>query len=457
MTNLPIWRRLAWRLGASFLLLTAIAILLSGFLQYRAQEQWLRQSLGSLLLNIARTGALLVDGDLHQAVVESGRNDSPEYARLRTQLQRIQETNGLRDPVYTLSDVRGGRASFAVISHGGEPIGKQYELAPEIGPILHRVLSEGTAAYTDVYTNEHGTWMTAFAPIRNAGGETLAALDVDFRADVYLAELAAVRRRFYLHSLTGAALALVAGVLLARQITRPVVQLSGLARGIVEGHFATSVRITARDEIGMLGNVLHLMAERLNVSHRSMTEVLVRALEARGEATGSLRRLADASAAVSEHLELSPTQREALELGALLHDVGEIRVPEAVLQKPGPLAPHEREIVHCHPEWGVELLETVPLLTPALDVVGGHHERYDGSGYPHGLTGETIPLTARIFAVVDALNAMTHDRPYRHARPLAEALAILHENAGQQFDPRVVDAVLKIPPARWAEVLACQV
>ena len=188
-----------------------------------------------------------------------------------------------------------------------------------------------------------------------------------------------------------------------------------------------------------------------------MTEVLVRALEARGEVAGSLRRLADASAAVSEHLELSPTQREALELGALLHDIGEIRVPEAVLQKPGPLAPHEREIVQRHPDWGVELLETVPLLTPALDVVGSHHERYDGSGYPHGLTGEMIPLTARIFAVVDALDAMTHDRPYRRARTLAEALDILREHAGKQFDPRVVDAALKTPPARWAELLGCQV
>ncbi len=457
MTNLPIWRRLAWRLGASFLLLTAIAVLLSGFLQYRAQEQWLRQSLGSLLLNIARTGALLVDGDLHQAVVAAARSDTPEYARLRRELVRIQETNRLGDAVYTLTDVQGATARFAVISNGMAPVGLEYRLAPEIQPILHRVLTEGVPAYTGIYVSSSGTWITAFAPVKNLAGQTVAALDVDFRVDVYLGELAAVRRRFYLHSLAGAVLALIAGVLLARQITRPVVQLSGLARGIVEGHFSTSVRIAARDEIGMLGNVLHLMAERLNVSHRSMTEVLVRALEARGETTGSLRRLADASAVVSEHLELSPTQREALELGALLHDIGEIRVPEAVLQKPDLLAPDEREIVQRHPEWGVELLEAVPLLTPALDVVGGHHERYDGSGYPHGLTGETIPLTARIFAVVDALDAMTHDRPYRRARPLAEALGILRENAGKQFDPRVVDAALKIPPARWVEVLACQV
>ncbi|PYN10881.1 MAG: hypothetical protein DME05_25970 [Candidatus Rokuibacteriota bacterium] len=302
MTNLPIWRRLAWRLGASFLLLTAIAVLLSGFLQYRAQEQWLRQSLGSLLLNIGRTGALLVDGDLHQAVVAAARSDTPDYARLRRELVRIQETNRLGDAVYTLTDVQGATARFAVISNGLAPVGLEYRLAPEIQPILRRVLTEGVPAYTGIYVSSSGTWITAFAPVKNSAGQTVAALDVDFRVDVYLGELAAVRRRFYLHSLAGAVLALIAGVLLARQITRPVVQLSGLARSIVEGHFSTRVRIAARDEIGMLGNVLHLMAERLNVSHRSMTEVLVRALEARGEATGSLRRLADASAIVSEHL-----------------------------------------------------------------------------------------------------------------------------------------------------------
>src|SRR5256712_97082 len=457
MTNLPIWRRLAWRLGASFLLLTAIAVLLSGFLQYRAQEQWLRQSLGSLLLNIARTGALLVDGELHQAVVAAARSDTPEYLRLQRELVRIQETNRLGDAVYTLTDVQGATARFAVISNGLAPVGLEYRLAPEIQPILHRVLTEGVPAYTGIYVSSSGTWITAFAPVKNSAGQTVAALDVDFRVDVYLGELAAVRRRFYLHSLAGAVLALIAGVLLARQITRPVVQLSGLARGIVEGHFATRRRSTARHEVGQLGKGVHLMAERLRVSHRSMTDVLVRALEARGEATGSLRRLADASAVISEHPEPSPAQRQALELGALLHDIGEIRVPEAVLQKPNLLTPDEQEIVQRHPEWGVELLETVPLLTPALDVVGGHHERYDGSGYPHALTGETIPLTARIFAVVDALDAMTHDRPYRRARPLPEALGILRENAGKQFDPRVVDAALKIPPARWAEVLACQV
>src|SRR3989442_10824583 len=102
--RLPIWRRLAWRLGASFVLLTALGIFVSGFLQYRAQERLTRESLGSLLLNIARTGALLVDGDLHQAVVAAGRKDTPDYERVRRPLLRIHETNRLGDSVYTLTD-----------------------------------------------------------------------------------------------------------------------------------------------------------------------------------------------------------------------------------------------------------------------------------------------------------------------------------------------------------------
>ena len=455
--RLPIWRRLGWRLGASLLALTALGILLSGTLQYRAQDRWLRQSLGSLLLNIARTGALLVDGDLHQAVVEAGRNDTKAYATLRAQLERIQKTNRLGDPIYTLSHVQGDRARFAVISHGQEPVGKEYLLAPAIQPILHRVLAEGSAEYTDIYWNEHGTWITAFAPIKNAAGKTVAALDVDFRADVYLADLAAVRRRLYLHSLAAAVLALGAGLLLARRITRPLAQLTALARNVVEGNLSARVKITARDEIGLLGNVFYLMVDRLKVSYRSLTDVLVRALEARSGETGTLRRLADAALAVADRLEVSPTQREALELGALLHDIGEIRTPEAILQKAGPLTMEERRIMMQHSAWGVEILETVPLLTPALDVVGAHHERFDGAGYPNGLRAESIPLTARIFAVVDALDAMTHDRVYRAARLLNEALEELRRETGKQFDPRVLDAALAIPGGRWAELLACPV
>jgi len=455
-SRLPVWRRLGWRLGASFLLLTALAVFISGFLQYRAQDQWVRRSLGSLLVNIARTGTLLVDPQLHARVEATRTQDSDAYRRLRVALQAIQDENRIETPIYTLTafDASRREARFMVTSRGAGMPGEPYPLAPALLEPLRRTFKKGIATHTDIYQNQSGTWITAFAPIRAADGRVFAVLDVDYPVGVYLKELAAVRRKFYLHSLLGAVLALVAGVLIARQITRPVTQLSALARRVVEGDLTTRVRIRARDEIGMLGNVFHLMVERLHVSYRSMVSVLVRALEAREGQPGSLSRLAGAAGAVGDRLELSPTQREALELGAQLHDIGEIRIPEAVLRKPGPLTPEERSLMEQHPAWGTEILEVVPLLTPALDVVGGHHERYDGKGYPQGLRAEEIPLTARIFSVVDALDAITHDRPYRKARPLSEALEVLRQEAGMQFDPRVVEAALAIAAERWQELLA---
>jgi HD-GYP domain-containing protein (c-di-GMP phosphodiesterase class II) len=438
-------------------LVTAVGIFLSGLLQYWDQKERLQQDLGSRLLSIAGTGALLLNGDLHQRVVKEGRKDTAAHEKIRSQLLRIEKTNQLRDRVYTLVDVKGDKAKFAVFSRGEEAIGKPYSLAEETQPILQEVLKKGKPAYTDIYTNVHGTWITAFAPIQNTAGQTVAALEVDYRVDVYLEQLRAIQLSLYIYSLAGAVLALVAGVLLARQITRPVGQLSTMAHRVVEGDLTTPERITSQDEIGLLGNVLHLLVERVHVSHRNVVDVLVRVLQAQGKETGSLSQLASAALALGDHLDLSPTQREALELGALLHDIGEIRIPEAVLQRASPLTPEEWELVKRHPAWGVEILETVPVLTPALDVVGGHHERYDGGGYPQGLRAEEIPLTARVFAPVDALDAMIHDRPYRNARPMSEALEELRRESGKQFDPRVVDAALKIPSERWAELLVRKV
>lgn len=453
--RLPVWRRLGWRLGASFLLLTALAVLLSSFLQYRAQERWLRASLGGLLLNVARTGALLVDPVLHAQVETSRATDAEAYRRLRAALAAVQDANRIETPIYTLTDFDAvaRRARFMVTSRGPGAPGEPYPLVPALLDPLGRAFRQGVATHTGIYQNQSGTWITAFAPVRDAGGRVFAVLDVDYRVDVYLAELARVRRNVYLGAVAAGLVALGAGVAIARRITGPVTRLAALARSVVEGDLTPRVRVRSRDEIGMLGNVFHLMVERLHLSHRSLVDVLVRALEARSGGAGSLRRVADAALAIGERLDLAPAQREALELGGLLHDIGEIRTPEAVLRKPGALGPDERRLLEQHPVHGVDLLEAIPLLAPALDVVGNHHERWDGTGYPGGLREEAIPLAARIFAVADALDAMTHDRPYRAARTLAEALEAVREGAGKQFDPRVCEVALAIPPVRWAALL----
>lgn len=453
--RLPFWRRLSWRLGVSFLLLTAFGILSSGLLQYRAQERELRNTLGSLLLHIARTGALLVDPQLHAEVETTLSQDTEAYREVRDALMMIQDENQIETPIYTLTgfDATSRQAHFMVTSRGPGLPGEPYPLVPELVEPLDRAFRDGVASYTDIYHNQSGTWITAFAPIRDSQGEVFAVLDVDYRVEVYLEQLAEVRRRLYLNSLAGALLALIAGLLIARQITRPITQLSTLAQRVVEGELSTRVRVTSRNEIGLLANVFHLMVERVQVSNRSVVDVLVRALEARTGESGSLQRAAKAALVLADRLELSEAQREALELGALLHNIGEVRIPESLLQKTEPLTPPEQQTIEQHPLWGVEILETIPLLTPALDVVGAHHEHYDGTGYPQGLKGKEIPITARIFAVVDVLANLTHDGANRGSLSLSEALEKLKTQSGKQLDPRIVEAAMSISEEKWTELL----
>jgi Response regulator containing a CheY-like receiver domain and an HD-GYP domain len=125
--------------------------------------------------------------------------------------------------------------------------------------------------------------------------------------------------------------------------------------------------------------------------------------------------------------------------GALLHDIGKMGIPDAILLKPGPLDEKEWAIMRTHPTLAVELLRPIAFLAPALDIPWCHHEKWDGTGYPRGLRGEEIPLPARIFAVVDVYDALTSDRPYRAAWSQERALAYIREQAGRHFDPRVVE------------------
>ena len=137
-----------------------------------------------------------------------------------------------------------------------------------------------------------------------------------------------------------------------------------------------------------------------------------------------------------------------LRLGALLHDIGKIAVPRNVLMKPGPLDAKEWQVMRTHPQIGFQLLAAFPGMQDAAQVVHCHHEHYDGSGYPRGLRGEEIPLGARLFSVVDAVDAITSTRPYRLAQPLEAACEELRRFRGSQFDPAAVDLFLTLPEAK---------
>jgi GAF domain-containing protein len=141
-------------------------------------------------------------------------------------------------------------------------------------------------------------------------------------------------------------------------------------------------------------------------------------------------------------LELEPASLLELEFAARLHDVGKIQVPDAVLNKPGPLDSDESDVIRCHAAWGSETLSRIPGLEAVATIVRFHHERWDGSGYPDGLSGGRIPLASRIIAVCDAYGAMTCDRPYRDAMAARDALREIRAGAGSQFDPAVVTALM---------------
>ncbi|MFN8637088.1 MAG: response regulator [Chloroflexota bacterium] len=177
----------------------------------------------------------------------------------------------------------------------------------------------------------------------------------------------------------------------------------------------------------------------------STIEALATALELRGaETEGHAQRVSLYTVAAARRLGVPADELEQMRWGAILHDVGMIAVPDVILMKPGQLHPGEWALVRMHPEHGVRLLQHVPGLGAALAIVRFHHERFDGAGYPLGLRGTAIPLGARIFAVADALDAITTGRPYRPARTWEEARVEILQGRGSHFDPSVVDAFLEI-------------
>jgi putative two-component system response regulator len=184
------------------------------------------------------------------------------------------------------------------------------------------------------------------------------------------------------------------------------------------------------------------LTDRL-VSSEAVVIALARTVEARDQYTEKhLHRVADRSVEVARRVGMSDQEVESVRLGGLLHDLGKIAVPDGVLLKPGPLDRSEFALVRKHPEIGAEIVRPLRAFESPEPVVLHHHERFDGTGYPYGLRGSSIPLAARVVAVADSFDAMTTDRPYRAAMAPLEAFERLEDGRGSQWDPEVVDVFL---------------
>ncbi len=229
--------------------------------------------------------------------------------------------------------------------------------------------------------------------------------------------------------------------------------LQRLDKIVEEWKNRTSVRYYAR----ALENLVVAKANELTQASRQLSEVRDATVAALGaalnlkdhETSDHCRRVSQNSVRLGRSLSLSALELRNLKWGAYLHDVGKIGIPEQILLKPAELTQEERAIVEKHPVMGSTMLQGIDFLRGATDVVLSHHERFDGAGYPRKLSGAGIPLHARIFAVMDALDAMTSDRPYQRARPFEAFLRELEREAGGQFDPEIVLAFRRAPVDGW--------
>ena len=187
-------------------------------------------------------------------------------------------------------------------------------------------------------------------------------------------------------------------------------------------------------------------AQELRRSYMLTVRALASAVEARDAYTGRhAERVAAYGLLLADAYGMRLGDEPQIEFGFLLHDAGKVAVPDAILFKPGPLTPAERLVMEQHPVTGSEIVRDIDFLGAARDVIRSHHERWDGAGYPDRLKGEEIPISARVFALADTLDALTTNRPYRRASTIAQARVIIVQAGGTHFDPDVVEAFRSLP------------
>jgi putative nucleotidyltransferase with HDIG domain len=254
------------------------------------------------------------------------------------------------------------------------------------------------------------------------------------------------------------ALGTISGILLSSSLTRPIKELSSGVEALKRGTMAKPLRVFSRDELGRLTASFNEMSElitrqRESLAHNareieeayvSTVRVVAAAIDARDSYTlGHSTRVSELAVAIAKELGMSGQELEDVEIACLFHDVGKIKIPDSILHKKGRLNPVEWKEMQRHAEYGAEILDKAPSLRRFIPAVRHHHEWYDGSGYPDGLSRDAIPLAAAIISLVDAYDAMTSDRPYRTAMTEEQALTTIRESSGKQFHPELTPIFLR--------------
>jgi putative nucleotidyltransferase with HDIG domain len=280
------------------------------------------------------------------------------------------------------------------------------------------------------------------------GGEDAGILGTAITKNFLVETSQLTRLNVSLQILAAITAALLLGMILSGVITRPILKLKDAASEISRGNLEVSVDTAGDDEVAALAKSFNEMARNLRRSEKSLIQAYdktiegwVKALELRDRETlGHTLRAAHITMELARVMNVDEKDLQNIWRGVLLHDIGKMGIPDSILLKEGPLDNWERKIMERHPALAREMLSQIEFLHPCMDIPTYHHEKWDGTGYPNGLVGEEIPLTARLFMIVDVWDALTSDRPYRKSWSDQEALAHIKAESGRHFDPKVVEA-----------------
>lgn len=295
--------------------------------------------------------------------------------------------------------------------------------------------------------------------LRNDRGELQAVLQLTAPSSAVTVTDAALMRTGATALLIALLIAVGIGLATSGTLTRPLRKVAAAARAVTAGDTSQHLEVHSRDEIGELSRAFNAMAAqiaadmrektdayaRLDASYLETVTALAAAMEAKDHYTAEhAESLAEMALAVGRGMDLSESELRELHYAAVLHDIGKIGIPGRILNKPGRLSPEEFAVMAEHTIIGERIISSIEYLRPVARIVRSAHERCDGHGYPDGFAAAEIPLASRILLVCDAYHAMTSDRPYRRALPVAAAFEELRSNAGTQFDPAVVAVFIDV-------------
>jgi putative nucleotidyltransferase with HDIG domain len=401
---------------ASAAILLAGALLLSSLLSSRLREQ---------VIGDARTSLTqYVDGVLRPELVDGNR-----VVVRRGLPQRLVENLAQRPEIVTIK-VWQLNGVLAWTNRARGRIGHRFELDGNLGVVMEQNRSVAEIEVPDTEENEvernlgFGRLLEVYAPIRNARGRSIGAYEI--YADPKPSEQAIAANN---HVIWVA----VAAVFLALYLA-----LAALVR--------TASR-TLRRQAASLADRTAELSEAYAVLEKNAleaVETLNATVDARDPYTaGHSQRVQEIALAIADELGIDGSEREAIALAGVFHDIGKLGVPDAILTKPAKLTQQEYELMKQHPADGAAIVSKFSRLQGAVPMIRHHHERWDGAGYPDRLAAEEIPLGARIVGLADAWDAMTTDRPYHRALERREAEEELRQNRGTQFAPAVVDAFFR--------------